>query len=314
MTGPYEDRVIGRDERWWLLSAPPGVTLAGGYRILDAQRILVGAGSYGVIAPAYGPGRIPLVAKTPTIRAGFGSTEVWMEVSPGQSRPVQVPGRVLSAKAGGAEEFVEVGPEQIRTVLHNEADLLHRDGGQLFPASYGLWEHLESGGIVLLMERLEGRRPESAEDIAAVLEALAEAAERGVFVSHGDLKPEHVFIDGGRVRLCDPAPDFADPALRGLTRTYNPHAYRGVAADVAGCATMLRYLPGNLDGHIGWHWTEQVLRGPEAPEWARDYRAALTMLRADLAGPVVPPDSWEVPPMERPPAWWEAWREDRHEQ
>jgi hypothetical protein len=183
----------------------------------------------------------------------------------------------------------------LQAVLHNEAEILERDTGRLLPRSLGIWEHDPSGLPVLVMERLEGRQPSTPADVVAVLDALAEAAERGTFDAHGDVKVEHIFIDGQRVRLCDPAPRFAAADRRGFTPLYNPYGYIGPAADVAACATVLRYLPGG--GTAGWRWCDEVLRGPAPPPFASSHRAALDELRKALSANEPPPPGWTVPPL-----------------
>ena len=190
-----------------------------------------------------------------------------------------------------------MGPELTAAVLRREADILERDGGLLLPQSLGMWQHEPSGLEVLVMERLVGQPPATPADVVSVLSALAEAVERGTFEEHGDVKREHVFIADGKVRICDPAPRFDDPQLRGLTPAYNPRAFTGPAADVAACASLLRYLPAAAStGYPGWRWCASVLDEPVAPAWIHSHRAALAELRRDLAGPPAPlPPGWSVP-------------------
>jgi hypothetical protein len=144
--------------------------------------------------------------------------------------------------------------------------------------------------------------------VRAVLAAVADAVDRGTFDAHGDLKLEHVFI-ADRVRLCDPAPRFDDPSLHAFTPAYNPRGLKGAAADVAACASMLRYLSGGPGS--AWRWAEEVLDAPTPPAWASDHRAALARLDELMAtdDPAPPqaqasPDPFaDGPPISLPMSW-----------
>lgn len=270
---------------------------AGPYQLHEPLLGGLSGGGFGqVIAAADLDGR-PLVAKAPLPHGGGHRTQVWRETPAGR-RPVHIPAQVF--RGGLNDSFsIEVGPEVTAAVLRREAEILERDGGQLLPRSLGLWRHDLTGLDVLIMERLIGEPPGDAGDVVAVLEALALAVERGTFDAHGDIKREHVFIADGVVRICDPAPRFDDPALRGLTPLYNPWGESGPAADIAACATLLRHLPDAAErGHPGWRWCAAVLDDPATPPWFSSHRAALIELRRELDGPPdPPPPGWSVPPI-----------------
>ncbi len=225
------------------------------------------------------------VAKCARAQADGSATEVW---SDGRDRrvPVHLPASPNQCSDSGEWVPIELDSAELEAVLLMEASVLERDGGVLFPKSFGVWPHEPSGRPVLIMERLVGRRPNSAADVATVLEALAHARLRGVLHRHGDLKLEHIFItEEGEPRLCDPAPHF-DGRKQVFTRAYNPDGMHGAAADVTACASLLRFLgplgppePGAPDG---LYWVSQVLDSI-APEWILDHRAAAAALRAEPA-------------------------------
>lgn len=179
-------------------------------------------------------------------------------------------------------------------VLH-EGEILERDGGVLLPKLLSLeWDNTVSTVPALVMEPLDGGSGAvNALDTYRLLMALSEAVERGTFDAHGDLKPEHVFVTGdGRIRVCDPAPRFNEPRLRGFTPRYNPFGWAGAAADVAACATMIRFNedePGYAwaDRVLGpepkrWEYPDNVLRDRTPPAWVASHAKAAEMLLRDL--------------------------------
>lgn len=214
--------------------------------------------------------------------------------TPAGRRPVHVPAKAFVQRSG--EWLVSpVDGATTAAVLRAEAEVLDRDGGVLLPASLGMWEHETSGVPVLVMERLEGERPTSVYDVRAALAAVADAVDEGTFEAHGDLKLEHVFIDAdGRVRICDPAPRFTDPALRAFTPAYNPRGWSGPAADTVACASMLRYLRDGPGAAAAW--ADELLGTDTPPGWATDHRQALARLDAlmEAAASATPPT--ELPP------------------
>ena len=266
--------------------------VAGIYRLDDDLDQSVSGGAFGQLLVGSAPDGHRVVAKVARRRGG-GEDHTQILTRDGRL-PVHKPAVAVRRGDDGVSVVAEADGEQLESVLRNEAAILERDGGRLLPRSFGLWRHEPSGLLTLVMERLDGARPQTPQDVVAVLAALADAVDRGTFDSHGDVKPEHVFIDAGRVRLCDPAPRFDEPGWRGFTRTYNPHAYSGAAADVAGCATLLRYLP---DTTAGWRWSDAVLAGPQPPDWAYSHRRALEELQQELASTTPPPAGWTKPPI-----------------
>lgn len=243
-----------------------------------------------------------LVAKAARPRGGDGGTEMWADTPHGE-RPLHVPARAFRRNTAGGWSVESVAGDTLQDVLRNEAELLERDGGRLLPLSYGLWSHDPSGVPVLVMERLEGRRPSSPDDVVAILSSLRDAVQRGTFDAHGDVKLEHLFISDAGVRMCDPAPRFDVPGRRGFTPLYNPRGWSGPAADVAACATILRYM--NDVGWAGWRWCADVLDSTAEPDWVHDHGRALNELATDLARADPPPPGWVVPALRdsvrRPP-------------
>lgn len=297
----WEDELLLEVERGQVgsrrsLAPPSAMGSAGPYRLHEPLLPGLSGGGFGQVMAATDLDGRPLVAKAPLPRGGGNRTEMWLDTPAGR-RPAHLAAQVFRADPGGSRS-IEIGPELTASVLRQEAQILERDGGRLLPRSLGLWPHDPSGLDVLVMERLAGQPPRSPADVLAVLTALADAVDRGTFDAHGDVKPEHVFLADGVVRMCDPAPRFPDPQLFGLTPAYNPRAWRGPAADVAACATILRYLPTAAEaGHPGWRWCAAVLDQPAPPAWVHSHRAALTELRRDLDGPaLLPPPGWSLPP------------------
>jgi hypothetical protein len=279
------------------LIPPSAMGTAGPYQLHRPLLSDLSGGGFGQVIAATDLDGRPLVAKAPNPRGGGNRTEMWQDTPAGR-RPVHVPAKAFHAGPDGPRS-VDVGPEVTASVLRREAEILERDGGRLLPLSLGLWPHEPSGLQVLVMERLVGEAPETPRDVALLLKALADAVDRGTFDAHGDVKPEHVFIEDGIVRICDPAPRFDDPQLRALTPAYNPRALAGPAADVAACASILRYLPDAVAyKYAGWRWCAAVLDGVTLPAWVHSHRSALAELRRELDGPPVPPPpGWSVPPV-----------------
>lgn len=257
------------------LATPAAMGTAGPYRIEEPLLGLVSGGGFGQLLAASDVDGRPLVAKAPRPSAGTGGTEIW-----NGDRPIHVPAKAFG-RQDGTWGVRAVGMDVTAAVLRAEAELLDRDGGVLLPKSLGLWEHEPSGVPVLVMERLAGSPPQSVADVRAVLAAVADAVDRGTFDAHGDLKAEHVFVDGPTVRICDPAPRFDDPTLRAYTPTYNPGGWTGPAADAVACASMLRFLPDGAGAAA--RWADSLLASIEPPGWAYCHRDALAHLDEVLA-------------------------------
>lgn len=202
----------------------------------------------------------------------------------------------------------------VAAVARNEAELLERADGELFPKLHAMVDHPDRGPI-LFMERLGGHRPDDPRQFVELLERLAELAAAGRVDFHGDLKPEHVFVTGdGEVRLVDPAPRLEGERPAGFTPEYNPLALAGPEADVAAVAAMLYEL---LSGTAPFpdarepgggpspalpalprpdrgrpqvpralaDWVSWVLDPRGLPRWARSHREAADWLRAAIDGP-----------------------------
>jgi hypothetical protein len=262
---------------------------AGPYLLEEPLLGDLSGGGFGQLIAARDLDGHPLVAKAPRPTGGSMSGT---EVRAGDV-PIHVPAKAY-VRQGDAWVNAPVGPDVTAAILRAEAEILERDRGALLPRSLGIWDHESSGSIVLVMERLDGRSPATAAEVRAVLAAVADAVDRGIFDAHGDLKREHVFIDD-RVRICDPAPRFDDASLHAFTPAYNPRGLRGAAADVAACASMLRYLPAGPGAAS--QWAADVLDADNPPDWAADHRAALARLDEALAqGEALPPGDATWPP------------------
>ena len=261
------------------LLASPDRRMAGpfviGAPLLGAD---VPGGGFGLLFEAVdseGLGRVAKVARA--VHVPGEVTQVWADAAHG-AHPVRVPAEAFIQNTGASDwSRCTLGHAALRAVLRSEADILARDLGALLPISFGVWESDESGEPVLVMERLEGRAPCSTAEVRDLLSEVADAVDRGTFDAHGDLKPEHVFIDpNGAIRVCDPAPRFLDHGMRGYTPAYNPRGLRGAASDVAACASMIRFLEGDFTPARGW--VGQVLDAKVSPQWISNHRAALAEL------------------------------------
>lgn len=275
------------------LAATGAMGMAGPYRLDGPLFENRSGGGFALVIAASDLDGQPLVAKAPRPTGGGGGTELWIDTPSGR-RPIHVPARAFVERAGELR-VIPVGSAITTAVLRAEDEILTRDGGVLLPASLGMWEHEQSGSAVLVMERLEGVPPKTVNDVRAVFATVALAVERGTFDAHGDLKGEHVFIDeDGRLRICDPAPRFADPALRAFTSAYNPRGWVGPAADAVACASMLRYL--RECPQAATAWAAELLDADQPPAWAGDHREALARLDAALANAeTTSPTSFEMP-------------------
>lgn len=293
----HDGRVTGREE-----SVPSGALgSAGGFQLQatvpwhDPRKGL----NYVFVGTAPGGGEV--IVKTPHLQQlarGFDTRfprgPTWLPL------PTVLFGR---AAGGWQPREPSLYRDALKGAVLREARILESDGGLLLPELRAVeWHNSVSTLPALVVERLYGAgAPIDADVVHRLLVALADAVARGTFDAHGDLKPEHVFVTvDGRVRVCDPAPRFDDTWTRGFTPRYNPFGWTGVAADVAACASMIRFFE---DGR-GYGWAEQVLgpvtdrsaypdhvlRDRTPPAWAASHAEAAELLRRELSGkrPVEP--------------------------
>jgi hypothetical protein len=175
-------------------------------------------------------------------------------------------GLVLGARrlADGREAAIKLaraGLPAAREQLSREAAALRAAGPELVPEllAEGTSEH---GEPFLAEERIRGASlsalleagagPLEARELRGAARALADAlaALHGRGVAHGDLKPAHVLLEGGRARLLDlglsrspglPAPALAEGTFVGTAAYMSPEACGGAGASAesdvyaAGC-------------------------------------------------------------------------------
>jgi hypothetical protein len=219
---------------------------------------LLGAGGYGAVFEATAPGWGECVLKVAGVEfAGAcdvqdGEMGPYRDVLPHSLYGIRGPsltGPLLPAAPASLEEA---------SSLLQEACRRQQEAGADCPLArlLALW-HL-GGRPAALFERLRGRSlryllthaPAAARAAApAVVHALT--ALHDTFGGHGDLKPEHVFVDNGRVVFIDPLPEgvrwvgslgYALPVLGG-------GADDGPRKDLGSLAAILAELWG---GTVGW--------------------------------------------------------------
>jgi hypothetical protein len=152
----------------------------------------------------------------------------------------------------GSTTHVTLGTREVTEVFRAEASALRSAAGHRLPRLVD--ELVTADGLpVLVLEQLP--TPWSVEsapigDFASILEGCADLQIAGL-QGHGDLKPDHVFLDAeGEFVFIDPAYR-SDPVVRELctlTPAYCPCDYLGtVAGDVCAVAVMLHQrLTGEL--------------------------------------------------------------------
>jgi hypothetical protein len=207
---------------------------------------------------------------------------------------------------------------EVADVLEAEAEVLSRAGGNRFPH---LLDRTEvDGRPALVLEKL--RRPwdlaaAPPQTFARLLEAAGDLTRAGIDC-HGDLKPEHVFMDGrNEFAFIDPAYYRTTPPLRVATPEFNPRLLAGPASDVMAVAVMayLRFageLPQMTDrravppllasvspapGGLA-EWVDALVRAPDEeslPTWANDHFDAAAALREGLDRPVVESAVFVIP-------------------
>lgn len=284
-----------------------GSYLLGGVLAELRARDLSGGG-FGTVLEAWGTGDLDAVVKAGRDRGGSrGAT-----LSIGLHHPD------CCFAEGLRRRYETVGVELVDDVIEHEADLLDADGGRLLPLLIGRYLDLD-GRPVLLMERLSGARPGSILDLARLLAELVAAGERGTLDHHGDLKPEHVYVDrrADRLRLVDPGPRLGGSGYGAHTPEYNPRGLAGPKADVFAVAVMAYELLagvspfGDVRSIVGDHaiglldaeplavpsvgrgrpdlpaslvaWVDEALDPGGLPAWAGDHATAEASLRDAMA-------------------------------
>jgi hypothetical protein len=146
------------------------------------------------------------------------------------------------------------------------------------------------GRTVALFERLQGPSlrsvlASSSPQAQAAAPALVRALIRlhDDFGSHGDLKPEHVFLDGGEVAFIDPLPERGEWIG---TPGYVPPMHRGGRPDDLGSlAAILAELWGGTLGWRDWFRRRRVY-------WETGDERYLEMLREGAFGAPAPIRQW----------------------
>jgi hypothetical protein len=243
---------------------------------------LIGWGGFASVYRTHGPDGTPLVLKVAD-QSGQGRQAVAWSV-----RPARV---VIYHTGGGHHIGGPLNPEAVQEMFRAEAVMLRAAAGHRLPRLID--EQLaEDGSPVLVMEELTA--PWSLElapiqDFARILDACTDLqrAGRTEFFpggpgrGHGDLKPEHVFLDADGEFM------FIDPGYRlgwfgTLTPEYNPNPYLDTAErDVCSMAVMVYQ---RLTGDFPWatpNWRAMALLHLSA---MADARTGLTSELLAVAG------------------------------
>lgn len=209
------------------------------------------------------------------------------------------PARAVYSRLYTGQRYGKLATKSVLTLFNAEAAALRSAAGHRLPK---LIDELTTrdGLPVLVMEELSTRwSPQSAplEDFARLLDACADLrrgrdAEHRFTDGHGDLKPEHVFLDArAEFVFIDPAaystldgptddPEFIPTSFRASTPEYNPRMLmRLPACDIFAVAVMIyqRYA-GQLP------WSSRALRfGGQPPSGPRQRLANVPSVPAEIA-------------------------------
>lgn len=239
---------------------------------------LVGMGGFASVYRTHGRDGTPLVLKVAD-QSGQGP----------RTFPVRVrPARAVAFRTGSYRYCERLDTAGVMEVFRAEARALRSAAGHRLPK---LIDELvtEDGLPVLVLEQLSvpwSLEPAPMEDFARILEACADLRTAGLH-GHGDLKPEHVFVDAsGEFVFIDPAYDSLD--FRTLTPEYTPWPYlRPPGADVCALAVMLYQ---RLTGVIPW--SAQDWRARALSQLARMEQDRTQPGAADVTTPVAGIAGW----------------------
>jgi hypothetical protein len=209
---------------------------------------LIGWGGFASVYRSHGPGGTPLVLKV----ADQGGQD--RRTFAGSVRPACA----VAYHTGTTDVGVRLDPDAVREMFRAEAVMLRSAGGRRLPRLIDE-QQAEDGSPVLVMEELTapwslGLAP--IEDFPRILDACADLrwAGRTEFSrrGHGDLKPEHVFLDAdGEFMFIDPSHHFGPFGMFGtLTPEYTPNPHLGAAARDA-CSTAVMVYQ-RLTGDFPW--------------------------------------------------------------
>jgi serine/threonine protein kinase len=247
---------------------------------------LIGWGGFASVYRTRGRDGAPLVLKVAD-QSGQGSRTFTWSVRPA----LAVRYHTGSHGIGG-----RLPPDEVREMFRAEAAALRAAAGHRMPRLID--EQLtEDGSPVLVMEELTA--PWSLElapiqDFARILDACADLQRAGIGefwrqgAGHGDLKPEHLFLDAdGEFMFIDPA--YRSALFGTVTPAYNPNPYEAAAArDVCSAAVMLYQ---RLTGDVPW----------ATPDWRA---MALSQLSGMADARALPSrDAWLTPALPAVAGW-----------
>lgn len=208
---------------------------------------LIGWGGFASVYRTHGRDGTPLVLKVADQSGQGPRTFAW------SVRPA----RAVRYHTGSHHIGGRLDPDAVQEMFRAEAVTLRAAAGHRLPRLID--EQLtDDGSPVLVIEELTA--PWSLElapieDFARILDACAELQRAGINElfrqgpGHGDLKPEHLFLDaGGEFMFIDPG--YRSDLFGTVTPEYNPNPYLNAAArDVCSTAVMVYQ---RLTGDFPW--------------------------------------------------------------
>jgi hypothetical protein len=218
---------------------------------------LLGAGGYGAVFEATAPAWGECVLKVAGVEFSGASDVQDGELGPyRESLPHSLYGIRGSSLTGPLFASAPASLEAASSLLQEACRRQEAAGADSPLARLLAWLNL-GGRPAALFERLRGTSlrtlPTHAPDAArATVPALTRALMRlhESFGGHGDLKPEHVFVDDGRVTFIDPLPEGVEwVGSLGYALPIAGGADDGPLRDLASLAAILAELWG---GTVGW--------------------------------------------------------------
>lgn len=219
---------------------------------------LLGAGGYGAVFEARAPGEVDCVLKIAGIEFAGARTIHTGEMGPYRDA---VPGSLFTitgpSPTGPLYPSAPVSVEQACSLLEEAWQRQQQVNGDIpLPRLFALF-HL-GGRPAVLLERLRGPSltsllAETPKKAQAVLPAVVQALLQlhNTFGKHGDLKPDHIFVETDRVVFIDPLPE-NDQWVGSLGYTVpSPGIERdgGLLRDLGSLAAILAECWG---GNVGW--------------------------------------------------------------
>jgi hypothetical protein len=213
---------------------------------------LIGWGGFASIYRTHGRDGTPLLLKVAD-QSGQGPRTFAWGVRPANAVHFHTGSHLIGGR---------LDPGAVQEMFHAEAVMLRAAAGHRLPRLIDQRWAMDGSPVLVIEELTAPWSLELApfEDFARILDACADLQRPGLdeFFSrdpgHGDLKPEHLFLDASSEFM------FIDPGYRSnrfgtVTPEYNPNPHLGAAArDVCSTAVMIyQRLTGDFPGQWEWH-------------------------------------------------------------